>query len=102
MKRTLDVILSLAGLLVAAPVLLPVMALVFLQDGHSPFYIAPRVARGGGVFRMVKLRSMVVNADRSGVDSTAASDPRITPLGQFIRRYKLDELTQLWNVLKAT
>lgn len=50
---------------------------------------------------MVKLRSMVVKADQSGVDSTAKSDPRITSLGKFIRKFKLDELTQLWNVLKG-
>jgi lipopolysaccharide/colanic/teichoic acid biosynthesis glycosyltransferase len=48
---------------------------------------------------MVKLRSMRIGADRSGVDSTAAGDNRITPVGHFIRRYKLDEITQLWNVL---
>lgn len=51
------------------------------------------------MFRMVKLRSMVINADRTGVDSTAGGDPRITRVGHFIRNYKLDELTQLWNVL---
>lgn len=87
------------GLALASPVLLPVMFLVWVQDWHSPFYVAPRVGRGERVFRMVKLRSMVKNADRSGVDSTAANDMRITPVGHFIRRYKLDELTQLWNVL---
>ncbi len=48
---------------------------------------------------MVKLRTMVVNADNTGVDSTASDDARITPVGQIIRRYKMDELTQLWNVL---
>jgi lipopolysaccharide/colanic/teichoic acid biosynthesis glycosyltransferase len=50
---------------------------------------------------MVKLRSMIINADKSGVDSTGSNDRRITRVGQFIRRYKLDELTQLWNVLKG-
>lgn len=50
---------------------------------------------------MLKLRSMVINADKSGVDSTASDDKRITPVGAFIRRYKLDELSQLWNVLKG-
>ena len=50
---------------------------------------------------MVKLRSMVINADQSGVDSTGANDNRITAVGQFIRRYKLDELTQLWSVFKG-
>ncbi|MFO1247307.1 MAG: sugar transferase [Alphaproteobacteria bacterium] len=101
MKRVLDILLSLIGLIAASPILLPVMFLVWRQDGHSPFYVAPRTARNDGIFRMVKLRSMVKNADKSGVDSTASGDMRITPVGQFIRRYKLDELTQLWNVLKG-
>ncbi len=99
MKRLLDITVAFLGLLVASPVLLPVMFLVWRQDRHSPFYIAPRVGRGSGIFRMVKLRSMRINADRSGVDSTSAADNRITPVGHFIRRYKLDEITQLWNVL---
>lgn len=101
MKRVMDILLSAAGVLVASPVLLPVMFLVWRQDGHSPFYVAPRVGRGERAFKMVKLRSMIMNADKSGVDSTGASDRRITPVGHFIRRYKLDELTQLWNVLKG-
>ena len=101
MKRLFDIVASAAGLLLASPVLLPVMFLVWRQDRHSPFYVAPRVGRGGGAFSMVKLRSMVINADKSGVDSTGANDRRITPVGHFIRRYKLDELTQLWNVLKG-
>ncbi len=98
-KRLMDIMLAAFGLLVASPVLLPVMFLVWKQDGYSPFYIAPRVGRGERVFKMVKLRSMVKNADKTGVDSTSAADNRITKVGHFIRRYKLDELTQLWNVL---
>lgn len=100
-KRLFDIVASTFGLLAASPVLLPVMFLVWRQDGHSPFYVAPRVGRGDKPFNMVKLRSMVVNADKTGVDSTGANDQRITPVGHFIRRYKLDELTQLWNVLKG-
>jgi lipopolysaccharide/colanic/teichoic acid biosynthesis glycosyltransferase len=87
------------GLLLTAPILLPVTLLVWLQDRHSPFYVAARMGQREKPFRMVKLRSMVVDADKSGVDSTGASDRRITPLGHFIRRVKLDELPQLWNVL---
>lgn len=101
MKRLFDFVASFLGLMIASPVLLPVMFLVWRQDGHSPFYVAPRVGRNGAPFKMMKLRSMVVNADKSGVDSTGAKDQRITPVGHFIRRYKLDELTQLWNVLKG-
>src|SRR3954451_21336273 len=99
LKRAFDLIGATVGLVVASPVLLPVMFLVWWEDKHSPFYVAPRTGKDGAPFRMVKLRSMVVNADKSGVDSTAANDRRITPVGHFIRRTKLDELTQLWNVL---
>jgi lipopolysaccharide/colanic/teichoic acid biosynthesis glycosyltransferase len=77
------------------------MFLVWRQDRHSPFYMAPRVGINGTIFRMAKLRSMRVGADLSGVDSTAAGDSRITPIGHFIRSYKLDEITQLWNVLRG-
>ena len=99
LKRLFDIVVAGMGLILSSPVLLPVMYLVRRQDGQSPFYVAPRVGVDGSEFRMVKLRSMVVGADTSGVDSTGASDTRITPIGHFIRRYKLDELTQLWNVL---
>ena len=101
MKRLLDFILSFFGLVILSPILIPVMILVWLQDFKSPLYIAPRVGKDETIFAMVKLRSMVVNADKSGVDSTSASDSRITPIGKFIRKFKLDELTQLWNVLKG-
>lgn len=100
-KRVLDLVF--AGLLLAAasPLLALICLLVWLQDGRSPFYVATRVGLGGRDFRMVKLRSMVVDADRTGVNSTAGTDSRITPVGRFIRRYKLDELMQLWNVIKG-
>ena len=68
LKRVLDVVVSVIGLIVASPVLLPVMALVWRQDFHSPFYIAGRVGKDDRDFKMVKLRSMIVNADYSGVD----------------------------------
>lgn len=100
-KRIFDLLASLVGLILASPILAPTIIVIFLQDLHSPFYIAPRVGRGGVLFRMVKLRSMVVKADKTGVDSTSAKDSRITPVGHFVRRYKLDELSQLWNVLKG-
>jgi len=98
-KRTSDIVFAAFGFLVLSPLLVAVMVAIWWQDRQSPFYIAPRVARGGGVFRMVKFRSMVVNADKIGGSSTAASDRRITRMGRFVRAYKLDELIQLWNVL---
>lgn len=100
-KRILDVVASGLGLLVCLPVLLGAGALIWLEDRHGPLYAAPRVGRRGRRFQMIKLRSMVVRADRTGVDSTAKSDPRITRVGSVIRRLKLDEVSQLWNVLRG-
>ena len=99
MKRLVDLILSITALLVFSPILLAVFFLVWIQDRHSPIYSAARVGEGEKIFKMHKTRSMIMNADKSGVDSTGANDRRITPIGQFIRRYKLDELPQLWNVV---
>ena len=98
-KRLFDLVFSLLGLIVASPILLPTMLAVWLQDYHNPFYTAQRVGLNEKCFTMVKMRSMVINADKSGVDSTSANDNRITAVGNFIRKFKLDELTQLWNVL---
>lgn len=101
MKRLLDFIVSLVGLVALSPLLLAIAILIWAQDRRSPFYVAERVGRNGRPFRMVKFRSMVVNADQSGVDSTSSDDTRITAVGKFVRRTKTDELPQLWNVLRG-
>ena len=100
-KRSLDFVISFIGLICFSPILLFVSILVWSKDKKSPFYVPPRVGKKGKIFYMVKLRSMVVNADKAGIDSTGNNDKRITPIGQIIRKYKLDELTQLWNVLRG-
>lgn len=99
LKRLVDFFVAAFGLIAASPVLITVMFLVWWEDRHSPFYIALRVGRNGQPFKMVKMRSMVIGADRKGASSTSNDDMRITAVGHFIRRYKIDELTQLWNVL---
>jgi len=99
MKRVLDIILSALGTLILGPVIAFFALVIWLQDRRNPFYVAKRVGREGQPFAMIKLRSMVVNADASGVDSTSTSDTRITLVGRVTRRRKLDELTQLINVL---
>lgn len=101
MKRVFDILASSLGLLITSPILLLAMIAIWRQDRHSPLYIAPRVGKKGRLFKMIKLRSMVINADKSGVDSTGATDMRITRVGHMVRRYKLDELSQLWNVLRG-
>jgi lipopolysaccharide/colanic/teichoic acid biosynthesis glycosyltransferase len=99
LKRFVDIVISSFGLIVTAPVLLSAMLLVWWEDGRSPLYVSNRVGRGGFLFQMVKIRSMVIGADINGASSTSNNDRRITSIGRFIRRYKIDELAQLWNVL---
>jgi len=94
-------LIAAAGLIVLSPIILPLMLLIWLQDFHNPLYLAWRTGKGSQPFRMIKLRSMIVNADRTGVDSTSSDDTRITKLGGFVRRFKLDELLQLVNVVKG-
>jgi len=114
-KRVLDLTLVVLGGIVAVPVIL-ILAVLIARDGHSPFYWSDRVGRGGRVFRMLKLRSMVHDADARlqahlAADPAAAAewaltqklkqDPRTTPFGRALRKTSLDELPQIWNVLKG-
>jgi lipopolysaccharide/colanic/teichoic acid biosynthesis glycosyltransferase len=101
MKRALDITVAAFGLLILSPLLLVALVVIWSQDFSSPFFLAPRIAKGGGTFRMVKLRSMMVDAHRSGVNSTADDDRRVTAVGRFMRRCKLDEVAQFWNVLRG-
>lgn len=101
MKRMFDIAVSTTGLVLLGPFVLVVLFLVWRQDYHSPLYRGIRVGRNGKLFDMIKVRSMTMGADKSGVESTGSSDPRITKVGHFVRRWKMDEVTQLWNVLKG-
>ena len=100
-KRIFDIIFSFIGIIFLIPLISPFIFLIWLQDFENPFYIADRVGLNFRKFKIIKLRSMIVKADKSKVDSTSANDPRITKIGAIIRRLKLDELTQLFNVLKG-
>lgn len=99
MKRIFDLILSFSGILLILPIIIIASLVIYFQDKNSPLYIANRVGKNNRDFRMIKLRSMIINADKNKVDSTSSSDSRITRIGKFIRKFKLDELTQLYNVL---
>lgn len=101
MKRSFDLLVAIPALLLLSPLLVVVCLLIFLQDYRSPFYYGRRVGRGGRIFSMVKMRSMVINAESIGARSTAGDDRRITPIGLFVRRFKLDEFPQLWNIVRG-
>ena len=98
-KRTFDVVVSALGLIVLSPVFAVVAAIIKLDSPGPVFFRQTRVGRGGRPFRIYKFRSMVANGERAGTALTVRADPRITRVGQFLRRSKLDELAQLVNVL---
>jgi lipopolysaccharide/colanic/teichoic acid biosynthesis glycosyltransferase len=101
LKRCVDVCFSLTGLVILAPLLLATAIAVRLESRGPALYCARRAGRGGKPFYILKFRSMVIDADKSGPSSTASDDKRITKVGAFVRRFKIDELPQLINVLKG-
>ena len=98
-KRAFDITFAVLVCAVFAGPLVIVCVLIFIHDWRSPFYVAKRVGVNHTVFWMLKLRTMTVNADQSGLVSTSDNDQRITPIGKQIRRFKLDEIPQFMNVL---
>ncbi|MBI4250705.1 sugar transferase [Candidatus Uhrbacteria bacterium] len=102
MKRLFDIIFSTIGLVALSPLLLSVALAIKLSDSGPIFYRGVRVGKGGKPFRMFKFRSMVVNADTIGGPSTSGDDKRLTRIGIFLRKGKLDELPQLIDVLRGT
>ena len=100
-KRFFDALLSFAGVLLISPFLLLIAALIKLASPGPVLYRGIRVGQYGNPFRILKFRTMIVDAELRGGSATAGDDPRLTAIGKFLRRYKLDELPQLFNVLKG-
>jgi lipopolysaccharide/colanic/teichoic acid biosynthesis glycosyltransferase len=101
MKRAIDIVFSLFGLLMLLP-FVPFVAIMIKLDSRGPvFYQQERVGKDFRTFVIYKFRTMMVNADRQGALITAAGDKRVTNVGGFLRKYKIDELPQLFNVLKG-
>lgn len=100
-KRVMDITLAVLGLVVLLPLLVGVAAWIKFADGGPVFYKGMRVGRRGATFRMIKFRTMLVDAEKRGPSSTSAEDARVTVPGRFLRRFKLDELPQLFNVLRG-
>ena len=98
-KRILDVFSSLIALVLLSPILLLIAVLIKITSPGSVFFRQIRVGQNGRHFRLVKFRSMVQDAPQKGLSVTGKGDSRITPFGNFLRRTKLDELPELWNVL---
>jgi lipopolysaccharide/colanic/teichoic acid biosynthesis glycosyltransferase len=98
-KRGVDVLLAVVLLLVTAPVMMVASVAILLDSPGSPLYLQWRMGRAGRPFKIIKLRTMVTDAHRLGPELTQHADPRITRVGSVLRRWSLDELPQLVNVL---
>lgn len=101
LKQFFDFSIALIGLIILSPLLLIISVIIWSQDKKSPFYISDRVGKNGELFKLIKFRSMIHGADKTGIDSTSTNDYRITYVGRYVRKYKVDELLQLLNVLKG-
>lgn len=100
-KYILDIMFSLIGLLVLGPVILMFSIFIMLESPGSPFYVQERLGLKGKKFKVIKLRSMRNDAEKNGAKWAEKNDPRITKIGVFIRKTRIDELPQLFNILKG-
>lgn len=101
-KRVIDLLIAIVALIPLAPVYLLIAIAIVIDDGFPVFYKAERGGYNGKTFKIFKFRSMVKNADKIGGGTTALNDSRITKVGAFLRKTKLDEIPQLFNLLNGT
>lgn len=101
-KRVIDVVMASIGLLIAAPLAILVALLIVALDRGPVLFSQWRVGVGGKIFRLYKFRTMITNAEHAGPQWAQENDLRITSVGRFLRRSRLDELPQLWNVLQGS
>lgn len=101
MKRLFDIILSILILALALPLMSAAALAIFLDSGRPVLFHQARVGKGGKLFRIIKFRSMVPDAENKGPLLAERGDPRVTKVGKFLRRWSIDELPQLFNVLRG-
>jgi len=101
LKRFFDIIVSFFGLIIVSPILGVIAILIKISSPGPVFYRGERVGRYGKLFKIYKFRTMKADAEKAGIWSTSVSDPRLTKIGKFLRKYQIDELPQLINVLKG-
>ncbi|MBT2725207.1 MULTISPECIES: sugar transferase [unclassified Bacillus (in: firmicutes)] len=101
LKRVYDIFLATVGLFIGLPVVVLFTILIVIETPGSPFYVQERIGKNGKRFKMVKLRSMRMDAEKEGAKWAEVNDPRITKVGALIRKTRIDELPQLVSVLKG-
>lgn len=97
-KRFIDLTFSFIGLIITLPVLITFAILIMLETPGTAFFFQERVGLNGRYFKVIKLRSMGIDAEKNGAQWAQKHDPRVTRIGSFIRKTRIDELPQLWNV----
>ncbi|MFT7246594.1 MAG: exopolysaccharide biosynthesis polyprenyl glycosylphosphotransferase, partial [Candidatus Azotimanducaceae bacterium] len=100
-KRYVDVLIALVGGLLALPLIIATVLLIFVSSGRPIFYRQTRTGENNEPFVCYKFRTMVKDAEADGIQFAAVDDPRVIPFGRWLRKYRLDELPQLWNVLRG-
>jgi lipopolysaccharide/colanic/teichoic acid biosynthesis glycosyltransferase len=98
LKRIFDIIFSIVGIIILFPFFLIIAMLIVIDSGFPVFYIQKRVGKNGKDFSLVKFRTMKKDSDKNGLLTVGENDPRITSVGYFLRKHKIDELPQLFNV----
>ncbi len=102
LKRIFDIVCSLIGIILLLPFFIIVSLLIIVNSGFPVFYIQTRVGKCSRNFKLFKFRTMHTAADEKGLLTVGGRDPRVTSIGYYLRKYKLDELPQLFNVLLGT
>ena len=100
-RRVIDFIISLLSLVIVIPIILITSIFIMLESSGNPFYVQSRMGLMGKEFNLIKLRSMRTDAEKNGAQWADKNDPRITKVGRFIRKTRIDELPQIFNVLKG-
>lgn len=101
-KRLFDIVASLVGIIILLPFFVVICIAMIFSCGFPLFYLQTRVGKNGKDFKLFKFRTMHLNADKKGLLTVGGRDPRVTKIGYYLRKYKLDELPQLFNVLFGT
>jgi lipopolysaccharide/colanic/teichoic acid biosynthesis glycosyltransferase len=99
MKRIFDFTLSLIAIIILLPLFILIALLIVLTSKGGPFYLQTRIGKGGKPFKIIKFRTMYKDSDKKGLLTVGKKDPRVTHIGHFLRKTKLDELPQLFNIL---
>ena len=102
-KRIMDIVISIIALIVLSPLMLATIIAIKIEDGGPAFYVQDRLTRDGQIFRLIKFRSMKVDAEKDGIARLSAGDhdERITRTGSIIRKFRIDEIPQFYNILKG-